>query len=471
MSSRRHRVRLVMVASIVGLAVALMSPASSAAPSSSTSSPVTAAKPVTRSSDSGYTWWTAPLMARTSRSFYFTGVTSDGTQRVYRWSRMGKKKTLTSTHTNLLRRAPDDHNAPALSMAAGKPSLVFYAGHPGTMYVRRTTSGADPVMGSKHRSSFGPAQKMPFGRAVTYAQVLRDGDRVVVLTRYLGRGPTGWYYTTSKNSGRTWSKPAELFDSESHQAYLMLRPFDADPTRLHVTAYYHPKRGPENVIGYREMALADFWNGRAERFTVGSMETVWKSDQAATAAAADSAPTPPEPTPSEPTPPGGELLTAAEPPPVEPPAGDPPAQSVRMLDVGDKRGRSMIFIATWDTADTVPTYEQMIRRPDGTWSRHPIRSAGGGYGVGLANYIPGLSLDGRRGRARVYLGYKDGTRWHLAHAVLGADGVVQAPQVLQSSSRPLARPVAVGRDLMYQRLDRYATYKDYSITVQTLQLR
>lgn len=147
-------------------------------------------------------------------------------------------------------------------------------------------------------------------------------------------------------------------------------------------------------------------------------------------------------------------------------------QSVRLLDAGDKRGRTMAFIATWDRANTIPTYVQVVRRADGTWSRHPIRSAGGGYGAGNGNYIPGLSLDDRRNRNRIYLGYRQGAQWHLAYADLGSDGLVRGtPYVLRRSTKPLARPVATGRDVMYQRLDRYRTYLDYRMTVKTLRLR
>lgn len=453
MSRSRRVSRARLAVALVGLALtaSLVVPVGSVA----STSPV-AAGPTQRSGNSGYTWWTEPLMARTSKSFYFTGVTANGTQRVYRWSRTGPRKKLQLTYTDLRRRAADDHNAPAISMAPGRASLVFYAGHPGTMFVRRTSSGADPVLGQRHRAAFGAEKPMPFTQPVTYAQVLRDGPRVVVLTRYLGKGLSGWYYTTSTNSGRTWSAPAQLFDSESHQAYLMIRPFDTSATQLHVLAYYHPKRGPENVVGYRQMQMGDFFDGQASQFTVGAMETVWTSRK------------PPATDPAiDPL----SLADGAEGPAPVPEEIEPSTESVRLLDAGDKNGRTMVFVATWDAKQLIPVYVQMIRGSDGRWSRHVIGSAGGGYGRGNGNYVPGLTLDDRPGQASVFMGYRSASAWHLATADLGSDGRVGSRRVLASSDRPLARPVAVGRDLMYQRLDRYASFRDYRMRVMTMRLR
>lgn len=420
------------------LTASLVAPAGSTA----STSPVVSGS-TERSGNSGYTWWTEPLMARTAKSFYFTGVTSNGTQRVYRWSRTGPKKKLQLTYTNLRRRPADDHNAPAISMAPGRASLVFYAGHPGTMYMRRTSGGADPVLGRRHSAAFGAERRMPFTQPVTYAQVLRDGPRVVVLTRYLGKGLSGWYYTTSTNSGRTWTSPAQLFDSENHQAYLMVRPFDTSAKQLHVLAYYHPKRGPENIVGYRQMALGDFFDGKASRFTVGAMETVWASATPPVATPGpspqpSSAPSPSaEPDPAQgddPEPPSAPpidplaLADAAGPAPV-PEEIEPSTESVRLLDAGDKNGRTMVFVATWDAKQRIPVYVQMIRQGDGRWSHHVLGSAGGGYGRGNGNYIPGLTLDERAGQARVFLGYRTGSAWQLASADLGRDGRVGVPDV------------------------------------------
>lgn len=394
-------------------------------------SPAQAVKgpPKERSGNAAYSWWTSPTFGRTASSFYFTGVNSQGYQRIYRWSRNSKRK-LVMTYTNLRKGTVDDHNAPALSMASGKPSLVFYTDHPGTMYYRRAVAGKDPRL-SKTSSSFGQAQRMPFDLRTTYAQVLRDGDRVVVLARYLEAGKSGWYYVRSSDSGATWSEPSELFDSESHQAYLLMRATESDASELHVMAYWHPKYGPDNVVGYRRLTFEQLWSGAAERFTVSGMQRVWAS-----------------------TPDG------------------PANQQVRLLDGGDKRGRPMVFLATWDATNPVPTYRQVLQAEDGTWSSSIIRSAGGTYGAGNGSYVPGVTLDPRPGANRVFLGYRDGSRWRLAVSDLGPDGrASQAPRALVSSTRPLARPVVNGKDLMYQRLDKYLTFKNFQISVHTLQLR
>lgn len=459
-SARRGGLGLVALVAAVGLLAPLSS-------SASPSRHVVSAEPTIRSHDSGYSWWTEPLAARTRSSLYFTGVTSKGTQRVYRWSRAGSKnRALRMTYINLRTRKADDHNAPAISIEPGKPSLVFYAGHPGTMFVRRSAT-SEPVLSAKHRSAFGPERTMPFTRPVTYAQVLRDGDRVVVLTRYLGRGPDGWYYSTSGDSGRTWSAPQELFDSESHQAYLLVRPHDTDHSRLHVLAYYHPKRGPENVVGYRSMRLDDFFTGRAERFTVGAMEPVWTSAEPVVPGAPAEPGDPEDPAAEDQSVPDGDPSTAGSVPESVPES----PKSVRLLDAGDKLGHTMVFVATWNAEDQVPVYVQMLRREDGTWERRPIRSAGGGYGTGSGNYIPGLALDDRTGVAKVYLGHKGGSSWFLSAADIDASGRLGLPTVLRSASVPLARPIPVQRDLLFQRLVRYRTYTDYRMKVESLVLR
>lgn len=396
-------------------------PAADAAPKPSPSSTTV---PFQRSGNTGYSWWTSPVVARAPGSFYSAGVTSSGQQRVYRWANGAM------TYQTVGSATPDDHNSPAISYWPGKPMLVFTTGHPGVMQVRRSTSSAPALGGSV--PGFGAAQTMPFDRRTTYVQVLRDGDRVVVLSRYLEKGFTGWYYVRSNDSGATWSEPTELFDSEGRQAYLLVKPHDRDPSRVHALAYWHPKTGSENRIGYRDLTFEQLWSGAAERFTVSGMDTVWQSDPKLTH-----------------------------------------EQNVRLLDVVDKNGTLMVATATWNAVQPVPVYQVNTRAvAGGDWTRRALRSAGASFGNGNGRYVPGAVFDGRPGVSRIYYGYQlRPGRWRLVQGSVTPDAQVVSRRVLQDASRPLARPVSAGSDLYFQRLDRYSTYKNYLMRAYTLRLR
>ncbi len=405
---------------LVGLQPALTAPADAATKPSPSSTTV----PFQRSANTGYSWWTGPVVARAPGSFYSTGVTGTGLQRVYRWSGG------TMTYETIGSTKADDHNAPAISRWPGKATLVFATGHPGVMQVRRSTSDA-PVLGGRV-PGFGQAQTMPFERRTTYVQVLRDGDRVVVLSRYLEQGYTGWYYVRSSDSGLTWSEPTELFDSEGRQAYLLVKPHDRDPSRVHALAYWHPKTGSENRIGYRDLTFEQLWSGAAERFTVGGMDTVWQSDPAVTH-----------------------------------------EQNVRLLDAVDKNGTLFVATATWNAVQPVPVYQVSTRAvAGGDWTRRALRSAGASFGRGNGRYVPGAVFDSRPGVERIYYGYQlRAGLWRLVQGRVTPDAQVTDRIVLQDASRPLARPVSAGSDLYFQRLDRYPSFTDYTIRAYTLRLR
>ena len=420
--SLHHRTRLLVVALVLGVAV---QPALVAASDAATKpSPSSTTVPFQRSGNTAYSWWTSPVVARAPGAFYSTGVSSSGQQRVYRWAGGAMTyETIGSTKA-------DDHNAPAISRWPGKATLVFATEHPGVMQMRRATSDA-PLLGGPV-PGFGPPQTMPFERRTTYVQVLRDGDRVVVLSRYLEDGFTGWYYVRSGDSGLTWSEPAELFDSEGRQAYLLARPHDTDPSRVHMLAYWHPKTGSENRIGYRDVTFEQLFSGEAERFTVSGMDTVWQSDPTVT-----------------------------------------DEQNVRLLDVADKNGTLYVATATWNTSQPVPVY-QVNTRPaaGGDWTRRALRSAGASFGNGNGRYVPGAVFDSRPGVARIHYGYQlRAGLWRLVQGTVEPDAQVVDRVVLQDSTRPLARPVSAGSDLYFQRLDRYASFTSYLIRAYTLRLR
>ncbi len=399
-----------------------------AATVSAASNPGSTTKPFQRSGNAAYTWWTGPLAATAPGSYYFTGISSQGKQRVYQWSK-GRMTYETVGSTR-----PDDHNAPALSVEPGHPTLVFYTGHPGTMMMRSAASDR-PALNTK-RPAFGAPVPMPFDQRTTYAQVLRHEGRVVVLSRYLEEGLSGWYFVTSTDSGATWSEPTELFNSEDRQAYILVKEGERIEDGIDVFAYWHPKYGPDNRIGHRRILFSDFFRNedRLEAFTIDGMTPVWHSQQ--------------------------EDRTQNE--------------QIRLLDGGTIHGRPVALVATWDASAPTPYYRALVPTDEsagGPWEVRPIRSSGGTYGSSNGNYVGGVYLDQRPGAARIYISYqRSRSQWRLISADLTADARPTAWRLIYASKNKLIRPVATGKYLMFMRPRTYAHYTRYFTQIYTIKI-
>lgn len=350
-----------------------------------------------------WSWWTSPTAAVSGSTLHFTGVDSEGRQQALSHDGVALDATDLSTENEA-----DDHNAPALSMIPGHPTLTFYTGHPGTMRYR--TAPASTI-------DFGAERTVPWGFDGTYAQVLRDRHRVIVLTR----GPSNtWWSITSPDSGGTWAQPRLLFDGASiGQPYVLLRAFDGDPLRFHLAAYRNPAGSPENLIGYRTISFQDIWDGRGVGFAHSSLEVVWR-----------------------------------------PPAGR--GYRFRLLDIGDKNGRTLVYYARWNADTPTPQYYTAVRGPAG-WTSTKIISAGATLYDAPNKYVGGITLDRRPGVARFYLAHRDENtgRWVLATYRVDGDGLPYLRVVLDTGTLPLARPVSVGDGVLYQQIVTYTGFTNY----------
>jgi len=383
-----------------------------------------------------YSWWSGPLAASSASTgnVYFTAVTHQGKQRVYR------VKNGRVDYVSVGNVTADDHSAPALSIWPGKPTIVVRTAHPGVMYVSTTRHLSKIKTGAA--SPFSKARKIPFGGLKTsYAQILRDGDRVVVLTR--AGTAYDWYEVSSPDSGLTWTPPVRVLDAEGRQSYLLLRPSESDALRYHAVAYGHPKYGAENRIGYRELTFDDLWAGTVRDLRLGQFE---------------------------------EVVAAGDPNDDDPPAQHDldgnviiDANSLRLFDVVDVDGEPVVAYASWSVARSEVIYRLARRTEDGTWKRSTVAGAGGGFGAGSAKYVPGMLFDTRPDHDVVYYGYAaaDASGWALASRSLEPGST---SEVIATSPRILARPQQLGDSrLLVQEIANYVTYRNFRIGVSILQ--
>jgi hypothetical protein len=372
-----------------------------------------ATAPTQISTSAAWSWWVSPQAVQRPEGLYWTGITETGRRRVYRTT-----DGLT-TYVDLGPGVVDDHNAPALSMEADQPTVVAYTDHPGQMRYR--VAPADSI-------DFGPELDLPFGFTSTYTQILRRGAEAIVLTRADGVPLGGWQYVTTVDNFQTFSAPRRFFDATledlttGFQSYALVRSFDLEPHRYHVAIYGHPRY--LQPVGYRTVTFDQLLDPGFEPFRLWGGETVWQ----------------PEPVGA-------------------------PDERVRLLDVGDKRGVTVVYYARWSTTAKVPQYYSAVRQPGGTWVSTRIASSGGPFATAISHYIGGIAIDRRPGVARIYLAHKDGAAWKLATYRLSSQGNPYLRVTLATSSVPLARPLSAGDGVIYQRLIRYRSYLDFDSSV------
>lgn len=208
----------------------------------------------------GYSWWTNPLAYRsaTTGNFYYVGVTEAGEQRVYRRDSGGE-----INYTIVGQVAADDHNSPSLSIEPGYPSLVFTSGHTDWAYVHRTSNMQQIETGQE--SPFSGRRKLPFTVQTSYTQVLRQGDRVIVLART--SDPWEWRYVRSTDSGATWLPEKVLLTSPS-QDYLWVEESWPGSGLYNLACYFHPRKGKSNAIRFRQATFEQLWAGSLNGSTV-----------------------------------------------------------------------------------------------------------------------------------------------------------------------------------------------------------
>jgi hypothetical protein len=326
---------------------------------------------------------------------------------------------------------PDDHNAPALAFSPTQPNIVvFYTGH-----------GYDNVM--RYRTldrttlAVGPERQLTFSAGITYAQVLRDGSRLVLFTRVTN---STWRYRVSDDFGATWSQERIFMDATGFgQVYLVTKPVVGEPDSNLLAFYGHPVNSSYRDVEFAGVRLASGSVARADGQVVGNLYT-----------------------------PGGPGFRPGD---LHPAITPSTGYKVRLLDIATISGRPAISYAVWQGATGQATYKVKMYR-DGAWSTPPWQLATGDpFGHDPATHYVGGTVIGRDDRlytARRNNGtgvwHVEQWRWSESQATFQLER-----EVARDADRPLVRPYVPARtgptEVIAQRLARYEAFTDYDADV------
>src|SRR6266498_5362490 len=123
-----------------------------------------------------YDWWAQPVSVNDGAYTWIGSIATAGTVRVAKVNRAaGTYQWATLTSVGDIYH--DEHNTPALAFEDAQPDLMaFYTQH-----------GADNIMRYRtiNRTSLavGPLKTLTFSGTITYAQIIRNGTRLLILTR------------------------------------------------------------------------------------------------------------------------------------------------------------------------------------------------------------------------------------------------------------------------------------------------
>lgn len=364
-----------------------------------------------------YSWWTHPIAQKLGSDLYFTAVNSSGLWRVYR-NDLNDYVTLGTGNG-------DDHNAPSVIAEAGKDIIAFYTQHGLTDTVRYKKCATWPTFGSEQSITF------PF--AVSYSQTITDAqnDTIYLFTRSSSKQ---WYVTKSEDWGDTWSTPILFFESSVTQSrmYCLIQPSESEPGVFHLAATGHP--GPSTTwktIRYGKidistgdistsggLAIANL-DGTSLPLNEYSLEEAWT------------------------------------------PSG---TYRVRLLDVGDKEGQSIVLYARWADDAPTPRYYYAVRDDStGVWTHTYLASSGGVYGDPVRQYVPGTCLD-RNGNNWIYLGRQLSGVYRMERFELTSSLALDTiTTIMTDSDEWLARPYAIRGDdnLLFIKLVTYNDFDDY----------
>ena len=390
--------------------------AAEAAPARSTSFPVA---PLI------YSWWTHPVATTVGDSTYFGGVTADGT-----WVVARQRGDLVEARTLLQGFEPDDHNAPSILARPGRDVLVFFTRHAKSNVVYHRRAPSDTLR-------FGSLGAIEFPGLVTYTQVLHaGGDRVAVLTR---SGCT-WSYVLSEDYGLTWHAPRVLLEACAIRPYVLTTPSQSTPGLYHFAVYPHPTE-PDPVERRIRYGRIDFTTGRV---TSGGALL-------------------------------GDVFTGGGLPVLPHELEDIPLrlrddERIRLLDVGDEHGRTVVFFARWRHSRTPfsPRYFMSARDGAGSWTSWSLGLTAGAPFWDPSTYVGGIALDRDVG-SHVYVSSELSGVWRITRYTLDPSLALTQPVVLATSTRPLVRPyVPHGGDaVLYQELSKYQTFFKYRATLHS----
>jgi hypothetical protein len=372
-----------------------------------------------------YDWWAQPVSVNDGAYTWIGSIAKSGTIRVakvnrsagtYRWA------TLTSIGDIY----HDEHNTPALAFEGSKPYLMaFYTQHAEDNIMRYRTINRTSL-------AVGPLKAIKFSAPITYTQIIRNGTRLMILTRV----EDSWRYRISDNFGSTWNAEKVLINASGYgPVYSLVKATPNNGDVNHLAFYGHPTNSTFRNIVYAQIHL------QSGDVTLANGQVIGNIDD----------PAGPSLRP--------EQLQAA----VTPSAGF----KVRLLDVYTIRNRPAIAYAIWNAQaaqDGPATYKVEMYQDDNTWTSPPWSLAAGapfGY-IPAIQYIGGMAIghDDVIYSARESSGTWIFAKWAWSET-LGTFKL--ANEIARDSTHKLARPYVPARNGETDvTIDRFATYKSYT---------
>jgi hypothetical protein len=374
------------------------------------------ATPVKVSGNAIYSWWNHPIATKVGSDTYFTGITDVGAWRVF--------KNSSTTYTTLDDDGDgDDHNAPTILAKSGSDTIAFYTRHGTQNYVsyRKAAEGT---------LSFGSRQYVYFSGDVAYSQVLNNGNTIVLFTRV----GTTWEYSYSTDYGDTWSTSQTFYESVTGRVYLNFQESETTAGLYHFAAAYNPDNPNPHYIAYGQLNIV---TGDVSNTADGVFDNIYS--------------------------PTGLPFRKGHLDDLGVIQNDD--QHVRLLDVGDKYGKTVVYYAKWDGGIT-SRYYYAVHNTDGTWSRYALGIYTGKCFTPTEeakHYIGGLALN-RNGTNTLYVSHESGGTWYLQSFPINSDLTIGTANTIDTSTTyPLVRPYAIhgANTAIYQELHTYDTFKQY----------
>jgi hypothetical protein len=361
-------------------------------------------------------WWTAPQGYVSGDLILKSGVEASGAVSVASFDTV---TGLTDRYT-FATNEQDDHNAAALVVATGKPTVAIRARHGEDNVIRvyrsATNGGID----------FGANNNLDFGNLTTYVQAWQrpSTDEIHAFTRVVSSGFSRlWRSVYSTDWGVTWSSPRTVFDfGASQQGYIITVPTQADGDVLRVALTGHPTLSTVHDI---YVCLIDMGTG-----------DITETDGTVLGNLKDGTNLPLTPTSLE-------------------KAVDNPDNG-RLFAVGSGPDFQIAY-ARWSGAGTSPTYR--VETLDGTWSADDLGDTGDAFGqAGTANYFGGLEFPYDTDGTTVYRSREDAGTWYIESVVIATNTATE----LMHSSTILARPhPIIGGELTWLYVRTYADFDDW----------
>lgn len=371
-------------------------------------------------------WWTRPRATRLGRYVYFGALDSAGSVVAATWDLVDRsvRKTVLATLED------DDHNNPAIVVAADRPPVAFYSRHSEDDALR-VRVGLRPL----DATAWQPETILTFGGVTTYAQVHPRGQELHLFTRV---DETKWGYRRSLDWAATWEPPRDFLAFDTDQQIYMPTTLLPDGHTVRVAVSGHPKE-------YESKPLHDIWACLVDLRT-GSVTR--PSDGAVLANLFDGTGLPL----------GHDHLELVYRTPAD--------RTVNIFDVSDGPEFEVGFVSkVKDDGSTTDARYHVTSHRDGRWVTEDVVAAGASFGyIHAGLYVGGVAFPHRSPGGRLYLTREDGGWWHLErwHREAGADGAgrwTARPLVAPTRTRlarpwPIADPVA-GLEVVALSLQRY----------------